>query len=184
MSNINIDEWMGDYDIDSDENMGDSDKETNSTISTDLDMLLSNSSGNETDDIKSDPTFRCKVKKSFQSTIKEGLRSGNSNAKLLNLFDLDARKNQSRCTIIRSNSTTSLEVSVEYHSDIENDPIYKNPYNTGGYGLGNQSGTEISVETFVGPLLPQIIVSLLRHNDDQTFIAIYDEETLIGGGEF
>ena len=92
MSNINIDEWMGDYDIDSDEYMGDSDKETNSTISTDLDMLLSNSSGNETDDIKSDPNFRCKVEKSFQSTIKEGLRSGNSNAKLLNVFDLDARK--------------------------------------------------------------------------------------------
>ena len=120
MSNINIDEWMGDYDIDSDENMGDSDKETNSTISTDLDMLLSNSSGNETDDIKSDPNFRCKVKKSFQSTVKEGLRSG----------------------------------------------------------------TEISIEPFVDPLPPEIIINLLPHNDDQTFVAIYNEEFLIEGGEF
>ena len=179
MSNIKIVECMGNYDIDSDENTGDSDKESSSTISTDLAMHLSDSSGIETDDIKSDPTFRCKVKKSFQSTIKEGLRSGNSNAKLLNLFDLDARKNQSRCTIIRSNSTTLLEVSVEYHSDIENDPIYKNQYNTGGLGLSN---TEISVETL--PELPQIIVNLLPHNDDQTFVAIYDEETLIGGGEY
>ena len=180
MSNIKIDKCMGNYDIDNDENMGDSDKESSSTISTDLAMHLSDSSGIETDDIKSDPTFRCKVKKSVQSTIKEGLRSGNSNAKLLNLFDLDSRNNQSKCTIIRSNSTISLEVSVEHHSDIYNDPIYKNPYNSGGY----QSSTEISVETIVDPLPPKIIINLLPSKDDQTFVAIYDEETLIGGGEF
>ena len=171
--------------------MGDSD-EVSSTISVDSsksvidDMLaiILDSSESETDDRKNDPTFRCKVKKSFQSTVKEGLRSGNSNAKLLNLFDLDSRNNQSRCTIIRSSSTTSLEVSVEQHSDIENGPIYRNPYNTGGYGQGNQSGTEISVETFVGPLLPEIIIDLLPHNNDQTFVKIYDEDTLIGGGKF
>ena len=180
MSNIKIDKCMGNYDIDSNENMGDSDKESNSTISTDLDMLLSNSSDTETDDIKSDPDFRCKVENSFQSTIKEGLRSGNSNAKLLNLFDLDSRNNQSKCTIIRSDSTTSLEVSVEHHSDIYNDPIYKNPYNSGGY----QSSTEISVETIVDPLPPKKIINLFPHNDDQTFVAICNEEILIEGGEF
>ena len=108
-----------------------------------------------------------RLKKSFKSAIKEGLRSGNSNAKLLNLFDLDSRNNQSKCTIIRSNSTTSLEVSVEHHSDIYNDPIYKNPYNSGGY----QSSTEISVETIVDPLPPKIIIHLFPHNDDQTFVA-------------
>ena len=36
MSNINIDEWMGDYDIDIDGYMGDSDNEASSTISADL----------------------------------------------------------------------------------------------------------------------------------------------------
>ena len=62
---------MGDYDID--ENMGDSD-EVRSTISVDSsksvidDMLaiILDSSESETDDRKKDPTFRCKVKKSFQ----------------------------------------------------------------------------------------------------------------------
>ena len=181
---------MGDYDIHMDEYMGDSDNEVRSTISLDsskseIDDMLAiflDSSGSETDDSKKDPTFRCKVTKLFQSTVKEGLRSGNSNAWLLNLFDLDSCNNQSRYTLTRSSSTSSFEVSFEKHSDIENDSIYRNPYNTGG--LGNQSGIEISIEPFVGPLLPEIIVSLLPHNDDQTFVAIYDEETLIGGGEF
>ena len=86
--------------------------------------------------------------------------------------------------MFKSSSTSSFEVSFEEHSDIENDSIYRNPYNTGGLGLGNQSGTEISVETFVGPLLPEIIIDLLPHNDDQTFVKLYDEDTLIGGGKF
>ena len=110
MSNIKIVECMGNYDIDSDENMGDSDKESSSTISTDLAMHLSDSSGIETDDI---------------------------------------------------------EVSVVHHSDIYNDAIYKNPYNSGGY----QSSTVISLETFVDHLPPKIIINLLPSNDDQTFVA-------------
>ena len=92
------------------------------------------------------------------------------------MFDLDSRNNQSKCTIVRSDSTTSLEVSVDHHRDIYKDPIYKNPYNSGGY----QSSTEISVETFVDHLPPKIIINLLPSNDDQPFI----EEILIEGGEF
>ena len=76
--------------------------------------------------------------------------------------------------------TDDIEVSVVHHSDIYNDAIYKNPYNSGGY----QSSTEISVETIVDPLPPKIIINLFPDNDGQTFVAIYDEETLIGGGEF
>ena len=132
---------MGDYDIDSDEYMGDSD-EASLTISADFskrdidDMLaiFLDSSGSETDDSKTDPTFRCKVKKSFQSTVKEGLRSGNSNARSLNLFDLDSCNNQSRYALTKSSNSSSFEVSFEEHIDIENDPIYRNPYNTGGLG--------------------------------------------------
>ena len=65
MSNINIDEWMGDYDIDSDEYMGDTD-EASSTSSadfskSDIDDMLAiflDTNGSETDDSKKDPTFR------------------------------------------------------------------------------------------------------------------------------
>ena len=194
MSNINIDEFMGDFDINIDELMGDFDNEASSTISADssnseinniLAILSTDSSGSETDDIKKDPTFRCKVKKSFQSTVKEGLRSGQSNARSLNLFALVSGNNQSGYVLIKSNSTSSFEVSFEDHNDIENDPIYMDLYNTGGQG--NQSGYEISIEPFVDPLLPpEVIIKLLPHIN-QTFVAItspYNDEIPNEGGEF
>ena len=156
--------------------MGDTDSETSSTLSTD-------SSSSEIDNTQKDPTYICKVKKFSLSTVKKGLRSGQSNASSLNLFALDSGSNQSGYALTKSSSTSSFEVSFEEHNDKENDPIYMDLYNTGGQG--NQSGYEISIDPLDPLLPPEIIIKLLPHNDQTTFVAItspYNEEILNEGG--
>ena len=48
------------------------------------------------------------------------------------------------------------DVSVVHHTDIYKDPIYKHPYNSGGY----QTSTGIYVETLIDHLPPEIIIEI------------------------
>ena len=154
--------------------MGDSDSETSSTLSTD-------SSSCEIDNVQKDPTYKCYVKNVSPSAVKKRLRSGQSKASSLSVFPVGSGANQSGNAMAKSNSTSSLDVTIEDHDDIENDPIYINPYNSGRQGncpfndiyvYEHFTEPEISIEPIVDPLsTPEISINLLPHSD-QTFIAI------------
>ena len=81
----------------------------------------------------------------------------------------------------KSNSTSSLDVTIEDHDDIENDSIYRNPYNSGRQGncpsneiyvYEHFTEPEIFIEPNVDPLaIPEISIELLPYNE-QKFIAV------------
>ena len=154
--------------------MGDSDSEMSSSTS-------SNSSSSEEDNVQKDPTYKCYVKKVSPSTVKKRLRSMQSKASSLSLFPVGSGSNQSGYAMAKSNSTSSLDVTIEDHDDIENDPIYRNPYNSGGQGncpsneiyvYEHFTEPKIFIEPIVDPLsIPEISIELLPHSD-QKFIAI------------
>ena len=122
-----------------------------------------------------DPTFKCYVKNTTPITVKKRLRSGKTKASSISLFPVGAGSTGSGAKA-KSKSKSTLDVTIENHDDIENDPIYRNPYNSGERGCcpANEiyAEPEIFIEPNVDPLAnPGIIIELLPYNE-QKFIAI------------